>query len=58
MLGLFFITNLRNILMAREKITFTGALGEKFCGRLDIPDDREPRAYILFLIVLMVQKMF
>jgi alpha/beta superfamily hydrolase len=34
--------------MAREKIEFTGALGEKLCGRLDIPDDREPRAYILF----------
>lgn len=34
--------------MAREKIIFTGALGEKLCGRLDIPDDREPRAYILF----------
>ena len=34
--------------MAREKITFKGALGENLCGRLDIPDDREPRAYILF----------
>lgn len=34
--------------MAREKITFKGALGEMLCGRLDIPDDREPRAYVLF----------
>ena len=34
--------------MAREKITFKGALGENLCGRLDIPDDREPRAYVLF----------
>lgn len=34
--------------MAREKIVFEGALGEKLCGRLDIPDDREPRTYVLF----------
>jgi alpha/beta superfamily hydrolase len=37
-----------NVLMAREKIVFKGALGENLCGRLDIPDDREPRAYVLF----------
>lgn len=34
--------------MAREKIIFKGALDENLCGRLDSPDDREPRAYVLF----------
>ena len=34
--------------MAREKIEFKGALGDTLAGRLDIPDDREPRSYVLF----------
>ena len=35
--------------MAREKIEFTGAQGDKLAARLDIPTDRdEPRSYVLF----------
>ncbi len=34
--------------MAREKLTFTGASGDELAARLDIPDERSPRAYVLF----------
>ena len=34
--------------MAQEKITFIGESGDELAGRLDIPDDREPRGYVLF----------
>lgn len=34
--------------MTQEKLTFTGESGDELAGRLDIPDDRAPRAYVLF----------
>jgi len=34
--------------MALEKITFMGSNGDELSARLDLPDDREPRSYILF----------
>jgi len=34
--------------MAREKLTFTGAFGDKLAARLDIPDDGLARGYVLF----------
>ena len=34
--------------MAQEKLTFTGGSGEELAGRLDIPDDSDPRGYVLF----------
>lgn len=34
--------------MSREKIIFKSATGESLSGRLDTPDDIEPRSYILF----------
>lgn len=34
--------------MAQEKLTFTGAFGDELAARLDVPDDAEPRAYVLF----------
>ncbi len=34
--------------MAQEKLTFTSDTGDNLVGRLDIPDDREPRGYVLF----------
>ena len=34
--------------MAVEKITFKGAQGDELCGRLDIPDEGEPRSYVMF----------
>jgi len=34
--------------MAQEKLTFTSESGDELAGRLDIPDDREPRGYVLF----------
>ena len=34
--------------MAREKLTFTGASGDELAARLDNPDERPPRAYVLF----------
>ena len=34
--------------MARERLTFMGALGEELAARLDVPDGTPPRAYILF----------
>lgn len=34
--------------MATEKLKFTGSGGDELSARLDTPDDREPRTYILF----------
>ena len=34
--------------MTQEKLTFTGESGDELVGRLDIPDDSEPRGYVLF----------
>lgn len=34
--------------MAQEKLTFTSESGDELAGRLDIPDDRGPRGYVLF----------
>ena len=34
--------------MTQEKITFTSESGDELAGRLDIPDDGEPRGYVLF----------
>jgi len=34
--------------MARERLTFMGALGVELAARLDVPDDAPPRAYVLF----------
>ena len=34
--------------MTQEKLTFTGESGDQLAGRLDIPDEGEPRGYVLF----------
>ena len=34
--------------MTHEKLTFTSESGDELAGRLDIPDDDEPRGYVLF----------
>ena len=34
--------------MPQERLSFTGAAGHELAGRLDLPDDREPRDYVLF----------
>ena len=34
--------------MTQEKLTFTGESGAQLAGRLDIPDEGEPRGYVLF----------
>lgn len=34
--------------MAQLKLTFQSEAGEELAGRLDIPDDNEPRGYVLF----------
>ena len=34
--------------MAREKLTFTGAMGDALAARLDVPDEGSPRAFVLF----------
>jgi len=34
--------------MAQEKLTFTNDQGEQLAARLDVPEDRTPRGYILF----------
>ena len=34
--------------MTQEKLTFAGESGDELAGRLDIPDDRVPRGYVMF----------